>query len=117
MRALEGRDLSTQEVVYYQSNPAEWHRRMFHVLMTTFSESKRLQRDALGIMLAKATKMPASKLSTALKAGNSEKPDLEKAAELWDVDMDLAYEQFGVLFKFPDPKEKCTPVWEERREG
>jgi hypothetical protein len=107
--ALEGRHLSHQEAVYYQSNPAEWHRRMFDILMTTFSESKRLQKDALGIMLAKATKMPASALSNALKAGKSVNSDLEKAAELWDVDRDLAYEQFGVHFEFPDPKEN-TPT-------
>ena len=100
---LQGRGLNREQSVYYQAHPKEWHGRMFDILMASLSEARKIYNIAMEIMLKNATKVPASKLSEALKLPNIFDPVFEKMTDCWEVDKDRAYEQFGILFEFPPP--------------
>ena len=67
--------------------------------------TRKIYRNALGIVLKHATKVPGMELCKALKATFATSVSLEKAANCWEVDKDLAYEQFGSLFAFSAPQE------------
>ena len=109
-KSLQGRGLSVEQAIYYQAHPEEWHRRMFGILMTFLSETRTLYNMVIEMMLRNATKVPASKLSEALKFTDIFGPDLEKISDCWEVDKDFAYERFGIQFEFPPP-----PFMNEKR--
>jgi hypothetical protein len=100
---LQGRDLSTEQAVYYQAHPKEWHGRMFDALMTSLTEARMIFNIAMGVILQNATKVPALRLNEALRFPCIFGPDLEKVADCWEVDKNLSYEQFGTKFEFPPP--------------
>jgi hypothetical protein len=101
--ALRGGGLSQRHVEYYRDHPAEWQRRMFRLLMVSCAGLRTLQREALEITLRNATRVPALALVHALKDAGSPNTVLEKAVACWQVDEELAHEQFEARFIFPEP--------------
>jgi hypothetical protein len=101
--ALRGGGLTRGSVEYYRDHPREWQRRMFRLLMLSCAGVQRLKREALEITIRNATRLPASALADALRDARSPDTVLEKAVACWQVDEELAHEQFDASFTLPPP--------------
>ena len=104
VESLQGRGLDGAEVAYYSRNQGAWHEVAFHVLMRAVCDLRSLHREALEIIFANATRVPADDLAQALKTAGSLDADLQRCADCWEADKDLAYEQFGGGFIFGPPR-------------
>lgn len=101
---LLGRNLQKEQIDYYRRRPQEWHRRTFDLLITAFSETRKLHGLAISGLLANATHVPAEELCKAIKFPVSTR--LGDAADCWEVDRERAYREFGPLYEFPLPSDE-----------
>ena len=108
LRVMEGRDLSREEVAFYQTHPKEWHWRKFHVLMVAASELRKMHGVIIELAFSHATIIPARELSRILRSLIHLKPLLREAVDCWEIDRDLAYERFGGRFAFSLPRPRLA---------
>ncbi len=104
VESLQGRGLDPAEVSYYSANKSAWHEVAFHVLMQAVCDLRSLHREALEMILANATQVPPDELAHALRLAASLDAHVAQAADCWEADKDLAYEQFGDAFVFSPPR-------------
>jgi len=103
--SLSGRKLSSAERRYYSEHLDTWQERMFHLSMAILCEARSLKRLAQNVALAHATKLPTEQVVNLLLRSPDLDPNLECALDCWEVDRELAYEQFGDKFCFRPPEE------------
>ena len=94
---------------WYQIHLAEWHRWRFHTMMGSLGGVRRVQRSITQLALnqyVKGDQKDALWAADILKKGVSLNEEWDRMIDCWEVDRDLAYEQFGERFDFPPPNPK-----------
>ena len=91
-------------IEWYQTHEAEYHRWRFNCLMGMFSRARHMHALLMfrGLILG----FPTHDLGVTNET-------LLHAADCWEKDKDLAYEEFGALYNFPAPGEKIGQTMTE----